>query len=59
MIMKFVREQYPQAKFKRIYDATTDGWGTRDFHRNCDLKGWTLTIVETTKDFIFGGFTTA
>jgi hypothetical protein len=23
------------------------------------MKGWTLTIVETTMDFIFGGFTTA
>ena len=30
-----------------------------DFHRFCDKKGWTLTIVETTEDFIFGGFTTA
>jgi hypothetical protein len=30
-----------------------------DFHRSSDKKGWTLTIVETTKGFIFGGFTTA
>jgi hypothetical protein len=37
----------------------TDGWGAEDFHRQCDKKGWTLTIAETTKDFIFGGFTTA
>jgi hypothetical protein len=65
MVMKFVRDQYPQARFKRIYDATTDGWGATDFHRCCDKgwnlfkKKWTLTIVETTKDFIFGGFTTA
>jgi hypothetical protein len=43
----------------RIYDATTDGWKAEDFHRCCDKKGPTLTIVETTKDFIFGGFTTA
>jgi hypothetical protein len=59
MVKKFVRDQYPQARFQRIYDATTDGWGADDFHRCCDDKGWTLTIVETTKDFIFGGFTTA
>jgi hypothetical protein len=65
MVMKFVRDQYPQSRFKRIYDATTDGWGAKDFHRCCDKgwnlfkKKWTLTIVETTKDFIFGGFTTA
>ena len=59
MVISFVRDQFPQATFQRIYDATTDGWKSQDFHRQCDKKGWTLTIVETTKDFIFGGFTTA
>ena len=59
MVIQFVRDQYPQAKFDRIYDAATDGWKAEDFHRCCDKKGWTLTIVETTKDYIFGGFTTA
>jgi hypothetical protein len=59
IVIKLVRDQYPQARFKRIYDATTDGWKNTDFHRCCDKKGWTLTIVETTKGFIFGGFTTA
>jgi hypothetical protein len=66
MVLQFVREQYPRARFQRIYDATTDGWHAKDFHRCCDKKGWTLTIVETTKKFvvfgssyIFGGFTTA
>ena len=59
LILKFVRDQFPQATFQRIYDATTDGWKSDDFHRCCDGKGWTLTIAETTEDFIFGGFTTA
>jgi hypothetical protein len=59
MVIKFVRDQYPQSKFQKIYDAATDGWDAKDFHRCCDKKGWTLTIVKTTKDFIFGGFTTA
>jgi hypothetical protein len=47
--------------FERIYDATNPahGWEAKDFHRCCDEKGWTLTIVETTDNFIFGGFTTA
>ena len=58
-VMKFVKEQYPRARFKKIYDASIDGWKANDFHRCCDKQGWTLTIVETTKDFIFGGFTTA
>jgi hypothetical protein len=59
MLIKFVRDQFPLARFQRIYDAVTDGWKAYDFHRCCDKKGWTLTIVETTKGFIFGGFTTA
>jgi hypothetical protein len=59
MVIKFVRDQYPRARFKKIYDATNDGWKKQDFHRCCNNKGWTLTIVETTEDFIFGGFTTA
>ena len=67
MVLKFVRDQYPQARFTRIYDASTDGWKAEDFHRCCDKKGWTLTVVETNKgpsyffgsNFIFGGFTTA
>jgi hypothetical protein len=59
MVFKFVRDQYPKARFQRIFDAATDGWGAKDFHRQCDKKGWTLTVAETTKDFIFGGFTTA
>jgi hypothetical protein len=44
-----------------IYNAANDahGWGAEDFHMYCDGMGWTLTIVETTKGFIFGGFTTA
>jgi hypothetical protein len=59
MVIKFVRDQYPTARFKKIYDARIDGWGSLEFHKCCDEKGWTLTIVETTDDFIFGGFTTA
>jgi hypothetical protein len=59
MVIKFVRDQFPRSIFQRIYDAETDGWKNTDFHRCCDMKGWTLTIVETTKGFIFGGFTTA
>jgi hypothetical protein len=59
MLIKFVRDQFSLARFEIIYDAPTDGWTAKDFHRCCDKKGWTLTIVETTKSFIFGGFTTA
>jgi hypothetical protein len=29
------------------------------FHENCDNKGPTLTIIKTTTDHVFGGYTTA
>jgi hypothetical protein len=45
MVMKFVRDQYPLAKFERIYSASVDGWSRKDFHRSCDNKGWTLSII--------------
>jgi hypothetical protein len=37
--------------------GSRDGFQASDFHGKCN--GWanTVTIIETTKDFIFGGFT--
>ena len=34
-----------------------NGRTSKDFHKYCDNKGPTLTIVKTTKNKIFGGFT--
>jgi len=36
---------------------SVNGSSSRDFHNYCDNKGPTLTIVQTTKNKIFGGFT--
>jgi len=44
-VLKFVRDVFPQAKLSRIYNAEEDGWKAGDFHRHCDKKGWTLTII--------------
>jgi hypothetical protein len=45
MVMNFIRELSPQAILERIYDASVDGWSAEDFHRCCDEKGYTITIV--------------
>ena len=34
-----------------------NGSSSKDFHNYCDNKGPTLTLIKTTKDKIFGGFT--
>ena len=40
-----------------LYRKTSDGSKSEDFHKKCDNKGITITIVETTKGYIFGGYT--
>jgi len=56
-VLAFVRSQFPNAKCARIYDASGHGWDTDLFHRECDGKGMTLLIVQTTDNFVFGAFT--
>lgn len=40
-----------------LYKATVDGWNVTDFHRLCDSKGPTVTLIQTTTGRICGGFT--
>jgi len=39
-----------------LYRASCDGWKANDFHRKCDSKGATLTIVTTKEGYVFGGY---
>jgi len=40
-----------------IYVASYDGDGASDFHENCDGKGPTVVIIESTTGAVFGGYT--
>ena len=46
-------------KFKTelLYRKSRDGSAPNDFHNKCDNKGITITFIETTKGYIFGGYT--
>jgi hypothetical protein len=47
-------------KFKLLYRASRDGFGSNDFHSKCDGKANTLTVFKATEtEFIFGSFTAA
>ena len=46
-------------KFKLLYSAKRDGDNVKAFHDKCDNKAPTITIVETQKGIIFGGYTEA
>jgi hypothetical protein len=42
---------------KLLYRATRDGSSIEEFHSRCDNYPNTLMLVQTTKGYIFGGFT--
>ena len=44
-------------KFELLFKMSEKGTKSFDFHKYCDNKGPTLTLVKTTKNKIFGGFT--
>jgi hypothetical protein len=39
-----------------LYQATTTGFASTDFHQCCDNKGATVCIIKTTNGSIFGGY---
>jgi hypothetical protein len=46
-------------KWKLLYRASVDGFRAADFHRKCDNNANTLTIIKTTENYVFGGYTKA
>jgi len=40
-----------------IFNSSTDGYTASAWHSKCDNQGDTLTIVKTTNDEVFGGYT--
>jgi hypothetical protein len=44
-------------KWKLLYRATRDGFRSSDFHRLCDGKGPTFTIIKSREGHLFGGYT--
>ena len=44
-------------KFELLFRKSRDGSSCQTFHKYCDNKGPTLTLVETTKGYKFGGYT--
>ena len=43
-------------KLKLIFKSSRDGSTSNDFHKFCDGKSPTISIIETTSNAIFGGF---
>ena len=45
-------------EFKLLFRKSRDGTNCSDFHKFCDHQGSTLCLIQTTKNYIFGGYTT-
>jgi len=47
------------SNWKLIYQASVDGFSTTSFHSKCDGYLGTLSVVKTSNQNVFGGFTVA
>ncbi|CAF3237045.1 unnamed protein product [Rotaria sp. Silwood2] len=48
----------PDQQWELIYKASRDGYEAKHFHAKCNGKGPTMTILQSTDKFLFGGYTT-
>jgi hypothetical protein len=49
-------DEFEGNQLRLLSRGSRDGFGASDFHNKCDNKSNTVTIILTTKGFIFGGF---
>ena len=58
-IIKWIKQKISKDlnTFEKIFRMSENGFKSQDFHKYCDNKGTTLTLIKTTKNKIFGGFT--
>jgi hypothetical protein len=52
-----ILEEFGKKTWKLLYRGSRDGFTPSDFHSRCENQSNTVTLIETTKGFIFGGFT--
>ena len=54
----FLRSFFGEKHFDMLYRGSADGFTAEAFHRRCDKKGPTLTLVRSDNGNIFGGYST-
>jgi len=48
---------FKNKSFSLLWRGSRDGFDAAEFHRLCDVKSNTVTVIKNTNGFIFGGFT--
>ena len=44
-------------RWELIYKASRDGFAASTFHKRCNNKGPTMTIIQSNNNYLFGGYT--
>jgi hypothetical protein len=52
-----ILKEFGKKTWTLLYRGSRDGFKPSNFHSKCDKESNTVTLIETTKGFIFGGFT--
>jgi hypothetical protein len=52
-----ILSEFAECRWKLLYRGSDDGFGASNFHKKCDGIANTVTIILSTTDRIFGGFT--
>lgn len=52
-----LRKLLPGVTYERLYRGSVNGLNPAAFHRGCDRKGATLTVIRCTRGNVFGGYT--
>jgi hypothetical protein len=55
--MPDVFEEFRTKRFNLLWRASRDGVTTNQFHRRCEGRLYTLTLISDTDAKVFGGFT--
>jgi len=56
MIKKWLDKEWSNRKFKPLFRGSKDGHNASAFHKACDNKGPTVTVIRSKAGKIFGGF---
>ena len=57
-VKSIIPDLKPTSVFNLLYRGSKDGWAASNFHRLCDNKGPTVTLVKSSAGRVCGGFTT-
>ena len=56
-LRKVLKNKMNMNDIELIYQGSRDGFMANDFHRLCDDKGPTATLIKSEEGHVFGGYT--